>query len=137
MIYKTNGRISFACNVGLEVFKSEHVVFVDGDDFLKSDCISYFLKLVVDNGCDIAMNMRNQTFIACLQYVDKIAVGEKMVYHQVFNRAIRSFKLESNHRGMRSMEKQKSIRLKSNKKVEYAWVYHYRCFYAKILYGLV
>lgn len=200
VIHKTNGGVSSARNAGLEIANGEYVVFVDGDDYVDKDYVSYFLTLAVNNECDIAMNLKNHTYkpadvkqdnqrvisaltameyiytgeifvavwnkmykmsflrnnglifdtdywygegmlfnISCLQFVDKVAVGEKMVYHQVFNpdSAMRKFNLESNHCGMRSMEKQKALWQKSNKEVENAWNYHYRCFYATILYGLV
>ena len=200
VIHKTNGGVSSARNAGLEIANGEYVVFVDGDDYVDKDYVSYFLALSVNNECDIAMNLNNHTYksadvkqdnqrvisaltameyiyngeifvavwnkmykmsflrnnglifdtdywygegmlfnISCLKFVDKVAVGEKMVYHQVFNpdSAMRKFNLESNHCGMRSMEKQKALWLKSNKEVENAWNYHYRCFYATILYGLV
>ena len=77
--------------------------------------------------------------ITCLQYVDKIAVGEKKVYHQEYNpdSAMRSFNLKSNYCGIRSLYRQKELWLKRNKKIEDAWNYHYRCFSYSILFGFV
>jgi len=77
--------------------------------------------------------------IVCLQYVDKLPVGNKEVYHQTFNpqSAMRNFNLESNHCGMRSMDEQKRLWKKSNKNIENAWNYHYRCFYYTILSGII
>lgn len=49
--------------------------------------------------------------IDCLQFVDRVAVGEKCVYHQVSNpnSAMRKFNVNSNLCGIKSLEIQKSI----------------------------
>ena len=60
--------------------------------------------------------------------LDKVAIGEKSVYHQVSNpnSAMRKFNVKSNLCGIRSLEVQKEHWKKSNKKIESAWEYHYR-----------
>lgn len=77
--------------------------------------------------------------IECMQYVDAVAIGEKSVYHQTFNpdSAMRSFNLESNHCGIKSLDIQKQIWKKTNPEVEAAWEYHRFCFNRTILLGLV
>ncbi len=200
VIHKENSGVSTARNAGLDIAKGEYVLFVDGDDYVDKDYVSYFLGLAIDNNCEIAMNINNHTYkgkkntngktkiiddltaieyiytgkifvavwnkiykrsllnknglrfnteywygegmlfnIECLQYVDKVALGDKAVYHQEYNpnSAMRNFSLESNKCGMRSMERQKAIWIKSNNRVEAAWQYHYRCFYYTILKGLI
>lgn len=77
--------------------------------------------------------------IECLQFVDKIAVGEKAVYHQTFNpnSAMRNFNLESNYCGIRSLELQKKLWKKRTRNIEQAWEYHYYKFNRTIINGLV
>ena len=77
--------------------------------------------------------------IEYLQNVEKVAVGEKTVYHQTFNpdSAMRSFNLSSNYCGIRSLEIQKEIWKKKTKKIERAWEYHYYRFNRTIIDGLV
>ena len=77
--------------------------------------------------------------IECVQYVDSVAIGEKCVYHQTFNpnSAMRSFNLESNHCGIKSLDMQKRIWKKTNPKVEAAWEYHRYCFNRSIVLGII
>lgn len=77
--------------------------------------------------------------IECLQCVDKVAIGENNVYHQTFNpnSAMRSFNLNSNYCGIRSMDLQKQLWKKHNKQIESAWTYHRYCFNRSIIDGLV
>ena len=54
--------------------------------------------------------------IDCLQFIDRVAVGEKCVYHQVNNpnSAMRKFNVDSNLCGIKSLEIQKEHWKKSN-----------------------
>lgn len=77
--------------------------------------------------------------IECLSSTKKIAVGSRKVYYQVYNQnsAMRSFNMESNLCGIRSLELQKKYLDKKNKKLIRAWEYHLRCFNRSILTGIV
>lgn len=77
--------------------------------------------------------------IECLQFTDKVAIGNRKLYHQVYNRAsaMRSFNLESNYCGIRSLKLQKQLWRKKNKSIENAWTFHYRRFSFNILAGLI
>lgn len=77
--------------------------------------------------------------IVCLKNTDRIIVGDRLVYHQVFNpqSAMRKFNMESNLCGIRSLDIQKSILSTNNKKIINAWIYHKRCFNMSILVGIL
>lgn len=77
--------------------------------------------------------------IECLQYVESVSLGEKAVYHQTFNpnSAMRSFNLQSNFCGIRSLEKQRELWKQTTKELEDAWAYHRYCFNRTIIDGLV
>ena len=77
--------------------------------------------------------------IDCLQYVDDVAIGNKMVYHQTFNpgSAMRSFNLASNYCGIASLWLQRSHWKKSNPQIEMEWRYHTYRFNRNIIDGLV
>ena len=61
--------------------------------------------------------------IDCLQFIDRVAVGEKCVYHQVNNpnSAMRKFNVDSNLCGIKSLEIQKEHWKKSNPAILDAW----------------
>ena len=77
--------------------------------------------------------------IKCLSKTKKVAVGNKKVYYQVYNQdsAMRSFNMESNLCGIRSLELQKKYLNENNKKLIRAWEYHLRCFNRSILTGII
>ena len=75
----------------------------------------------------------------CLQCTEKIAVGNKRVYHQVYNysSAMREFNLDSNLCGLKSLDLQRKIWKNENKKVLSAWKFHKWCFNMSILKGII
>jgi len=77
--------------------------------------------------------------IEYLQHVDRIVVGERKVYHQVYNpsSAMRSFNLESQFCGIRSLDIQKAVWKKTTPQLEKAWEYHRSNFAQHILAGLI
>lgn len=199
VIHKPNGGVSSARNAGLGVATGDYIMFVDGDDWVEPDYVSYFLNLIKLNDCLVGMDKNNfyadsgnlidkcytisaedaiefiymgQIFVAvwnkiystaflkdnslqfderiwfgegmlfnieCLQFCDKVAIGEKSVYHQTINpnSAMRAFNLKSNFCGLQSLELQKEKWLKVNKSIENAWSYHKYCFNRSIIDGLV
>ena len=56
VIHKENNGVSSARNSGLDIAKGDYVCFVDGDDYLESDYVSYLLKLILDNKVDISIS---------------------------------------------------------------------------------
>lgn len=199
VIHQENAGVASARNAGLEASTGDFVMFVDGDDWVERDYVSYFLGLIMESGCDIAVNLSiiggkiekyvpdsavvqsekaigwiylsrlheavwNKMYradvirshglrfnrdiwygegmlfnIEALQLVEDVAVGCRPVYHQVFNpgSAMRSFSVENNMCGLRSLDIQRSKWEKVTPEIEAAWRYHRYCFNRSIVGGLV
>lgn len=56
VIHKKNGGCSEARNTGLEHVTGDYLTFIDGDDWIESDCIEYFVSLMEKNDCQMAMS---------------------------------------------------------------------------------
>ena len=56
VIHKENGGVSSAKNSGVERAIGDYICFVDGDDFVESDYVSYLLKLILDCDADISLS---------------------------------------------------------------------------------
>lgn len=55
VIHKKNGGLSDARNVALDVMKGDYVTFIDSDDYIARDYISYLHKLIVNTHADISI----------------------------------------------------------------------------------
>lgn len=58
-IHKENGGVSSARNVGIKIAKGEYITFIDGDDWVEPNYISYLLSLIETHDCEIGMNLNN------------------------------------------------------------------------------
>lgn len=59
--HKFNTRHSIVRNDGLNAASGDFIVFVDGDDWLAKDFVSYMLKVITETNSDMAINLVNFT----------------------------------------------------------------------------
>lgn len=55
VIHKSNGGLSSARNVGLDICSGDYIMFVDSDDIVSVDICQKLLNLMVENDCQIAI----------------------------------------------------------------------------------
>ena len=71
VIHKENGGVSSARNCGIDVATGSFIVFVDGDDWLESDCVEYFVSLMRKTNSDMAFSDKNFTTNDRKQSIDE------------------------------------------------------------------
>ncbi len=59
-VYKENGGVSSARNLGLDMFKGDYVMFVDGDDYLHPQAVEIFKKSEEQSNCDVVCSNYEQ-----------------------------------------------------------------------------
>lgn len=59
--HATNTRQSGVRNTGLSMATGEYIVFVDGDDWLANDFVSYMVEVITNTNADMAINLVNFT----------------------------------------------------------------------------
>lgn len=55
VIHKNNAGVSSARNSGMEICTGDYVCFVDGDDYVMEDYVSYLLALAIEYDADVAL----------------------------------------------------------------------------------
>ena len=92
VIHQQNRGVSAARNAGLQCASGEYVMFVDGDDWVDSDYVSYFLMLVSENGSLIGMNKNNYSTGKIKtneeRYVVKAETAIEAVWNKIYSRRL-------------------------------------------------
>ena len=53
VIHKENGGLSDARNAGIKIFTGEYVTFIDSDDYVSLDMISYMMLVLEKTACKV------------------------------------------------------------------------------------
>lgn len=85
IIHQQNKGVSAARNTGLQCASGEYVMFVDGDDWVDSDYVSYFLTLVNENGSLIGMNKNNYSTGKIITNEDRYAVKAETAIEWIYS----------------------------------------------------
>ncbi|KAB5599033.1 glycosyltransferase family 2 protein, partial [Vibrio parahaemolyticus] len=80
VIRKQNEGVSRARNIGIENSNGEYLVFVDSDDYLEPEYISYMMNLAKNSGAEFAMSKNCRLFP-----VNEVAEKEKNDFVEVWS----------------------------------------------------
>lgn len=72
VFHKKNGGVSRARNYGMNHASGDYICFVDGDDFLEKDFVSYMMKIVKQTSSDFVLSKNCFTFDGQIQPLDNI-----------------------------------------------------------------
>ena len=93
--YKNNSGVSESRNFGIKNANGDFITFVDADDYLNKDFISYYYRMILDYNADIALTPMPRKFNSNSQELDesklndevKIVTGEDascdMLYYKI------------------------------------------------------
>lgn len=106
VIHQDNHGVSSARNAGISVASGEYITFVDGDDWVDANYVTYFVDLLEKSGCDVVMNKNNYSgchdvssndfsVISAEKAIEWIYLGDLFV--AVWNKMYRRDVLKKNH----------------------------------------
>lgn len=58
VIHKKNEGVSAARNTGLEAASGTYIIFIDGDDYIATDCVSYMVGLIESTNAEFAFSKK-------------------------------------------------------------------------------
>lgn len=85
VIHQQNGGVSSARNTGLDYATGDYIMFVDGDDWVDCDYVSYFLNLVKETGTLIGMNKNHYSTAKIETNEKKYVVGAEKAIEWIYS----------------------------------------------------
>ena len=83
-IHKENGGVSSARNLGINNATGDYIVFLDGDDWLEKDAISYLVNHKNDNESLICCDRNFASIVSgAVKITPQVTEGEEQIYKNI------------------------------------------------------
>lgn len=83
-IHKENGGVSSARNTGLDVAKGTYVTFIDGDDWVETNYVSYLVYLIQKYKCKVAMNKNNFSVLSSKSKDEDYTISDLQAIENIY-----------------------------------------------------